>query len=394
MLFQRIYFAKFTRLDLSALCYTISVLSTHGDYILFLHGTTPFEEKKRFLVLDILLTLFLLAVISVYLIIPLIKYNIASANFKRGEYLISYDGFTELNGYFGSEKRADESIEALFLDELQSGDYKQAIEYYDTFPTLSAGLKNRLSKHLYDFASEIMYTSRYEEASEIFMHISHYEDSLELLRETYIHAAEKNCEIGNFTACCEIMEKVERPLGDAEEKLLFNSKKGIYDLAVAMDPQNMVSYDVFKKELDGFLDIEKYRTLYNLQKSSWETEEHDENLKNLYALGDFMEAKQNQFIFLRLFGRTFKNENGRYFSMDLYGNISTNIPKYQFHGYYGLYGMIENNVYYTGSDEKKWTPQFRFYFDDLDRTIEIYSYTSGGSYTLYLSEIQEIPKNP
>ncbi|NMA06415.1 MAG: hypothetical protein GX928_01680, partial [Ruminococcaceae bacterium] len=131
MLFQRIYFAKFTRLDLSALCYTISVLSTHGDYILFLHGTSPFEEKKRFLVLDILLTLFLLAVTAVYLIIPLIKYNIASANFKRGEYLISYDGFTELNGYFDSEERADESIEALFLDELQSGDYKQAIEYYD-----------------------------------------------------------------------------------------------------------------------------------------------------------------------------------------------------------------------------------------------------------------------
>ncbi|NLL91077.1 MAG: hypothetical protein GX222_01475 [Ruminococcaceae bacterium] len=361
---------------------------------MFLHDTSPFEGKKRFSILDKLLTLFLMVVIAIYLIIPLIKYNIASESFKRGEYLVSYDAFTELNGYFDSKKRADESIEVLFLDELQSGDYKQAIEYYDMFPPESADIKNRLSKIIYDFASEIMYTSRYEEASEIFMHISHYEDSLELRRKAYIHAAEKNYEIGNFTASCEIMEKVEKPLSEEEEELLFNCKKGIYDLAVEADPQNMVSCDVFKKELDGFLDIEKYRILYELQKSSWETEEHDENLKKLYALEDFMEARQNQFVFLRLFGRTFKNENGKYFSMDLHGNISTNIPKYRFHGYYGLYGMIENNVYYTGSDEKKWTPQFRFYFDDLDRTIEIYSYTSGGSYTLYLSEVQDIPKNP
>ncbi len=138
--------------------------------------------------------------------------------------------------------------------------------------------------------------------------------------------------------------------------------------------------------LRGYKDADKFALAYQIDTSDWTVEANAaENIRLIYeGLGDFHDAAAHGFATQRLYNHRYSNSAGYYFTNKELGEWVYNLPGYRLPGYYGLYSKITNGVLYIGSDElQSWTEQFRFTFSDNDEKLEVYSYRTRTSYTLY-----------
>ncbi|MEG2233327.1 MAG: hypothetical protein RRZ42_01695 [Oscillospiraceae bacterium] len=275
--------------------------------------------------------------------IPLSKYRAAVKQLESGEALSASETFSALDGFLKSEDYLDESYSILASGAVDAEDFALAEEYYSKTVNREAPAAMEFHQKAEGLADRYFDLGFYEKAHDCYMTIG-------------------------------LTEGAQRCV------------ESLYNSLVALSGENVcgVPSGFDAPMLKGYKDSDKYALAYRLEVSRWDTDEEiAKNISLCYELGDFKDTAKSGFLSQRLYGHKYSNSDGYYFMMNEYYDWKYNIPSYRFAGYYGLYSKFSGGTFYIGSDEKEsWTKQFRFEFSDMDKTLKVYSFRTGGTYTL------------
>lgn len=315
-------------------------------------SATVYKEKKHpNPALHILRAVLGLAACAAFIIcfaIPFHSYMLAQKTEKSGEHVAAAEMYGELGGFLDSAAQRDNCLLEAAGEYANSGDFSLSRELYDD-------ISNMRSERADEFRAAVLAAG-----------------GKLLAREDWQHAFE----------CYGIL------LGDGVSDIsaeLESCQSGCYDaLCEKYESGGKVPEGFSQPLLDGYKDAAQYRTLYELERCNW-TDDYDKAVELLYELGDFKGLRDGGFITQRLLSREWRSENGYYyFSTDAVGEPDYNLPGYRYSGYYGLYCRFNGCVMSIGSDEKQfWREQFRFTFSEHDSKLDVYSFASTNTYTLY-----------
>ena len=367
--------------------------------------TTPFFSKRErrdvlksiLFLLSLLLLRALLLFLHQNIVEPSGLYLKAEELMQAKDYYAAGEQFSMLGSWRDAPERVSECYLELGLSALESNAPDSAIEYYRKISDSHDAITDRMLEALYDYAVGRAKGSDWLDALSLFEgELKGYRDSGYHASGIYLELGLRQLEEASYERAYDYFKEVDAAYFADVSALLEECRKTYYDLLIdefdaanreggALSARVYVPEGFFSPMLDGYKDAEKYR-IYSQLLGAWLAKDRERNTELVYELGDFLDTAESGFVMQRLFNRRYINSSGFYFSIIRDGSASTNIPRYRFGGYYGLYSKIENGIYYIGSDEVMWTRQFSFSFSDMDKTLSVYSFAAGSRYTLTLDE--------
>lgn len=340
----------------------------------------------------------LIVLSTILFLIPLNKYRYNVLLMDSGDLNSAVVGFSMLGQYKDSKHLVLECYLELGLSALKNKDLDTALSCYRLICEPFSVQSEYMSFALYEYAVEMTGTRDYPIALSLFENeLRGYSDSDYLAQNIRFGLGMTELSRDNYEKAYAVFITIDQSILPEVTTVIEQCKEIFYSLQIdefdslnrfdgILSPRIIMPEGFFSPLLDNYRDTEKYRIYSNLQ-GAWLTRNREENISLIYdELGDFLESKDHGFSMQRLYRRRYVSSSGRYFSIDKDGSAQTNLPRYRLGGYLGLYSKIENGVYYIGSDEARWTKQFSFSFSDYDKTLVIYCYSAGYSYTLSLDD--------
>jgi hypothetical protein len=289
--------------------------------------------------------------------------------------------YSELGGFLRADEKADICFLDLGLEALAREKYHVALAYLAYMQT--PPLTEQFNIAVYAKALAVAKTHDYDNALLLLGALGGFGDSTAQYQNTCYTAGTWYMANGVFAEAHRYYSITSAQLyPDAAGLAQQCVELGYNELVAEYQETKRVPAGFSALYLYGYKDTAKYNKLAYLQKSDWSDEDFEKNLAMLYELGEFENMASYGFAAERVMEYRWSGD-GRYLKIDWFGNVDSNLPQYRLAGYYGLYIKIADGIMYIGSDEKKWTKQFGFVFLDFDKTLTVYCYYSGETFTLH-----------